>query len=202
MARWIPPGNIGPNEHLGRRLFDEPKLFGARDQKQFTGLEIRNFQETRDNEFSLDRLGGSGVIRKVVNYLVPRADATGRKFQNPLSFDGWMVVPARTIEAEGWPLVASPDQGSLVNGAPKPWNDAHLDQNLYHGHLVMPADIDRKLFPLVIREVFTGAGSQSHIRPGHPRLLAPANNQPTGGTTILVRCTNLLRDLKRRVGLG
>jgi hypothetical protein len=199
MARWTPPDNIGANEHVGRRLLDEPMLFGARDQKPFSGLEIRNFEENRDNQFSLDRLGDGGINRKVVNYLVPRADAAGDKFHEPKSFDGWMVVPARDLAAEGWPLVGSPDQGSLLNNAPKPWADTHLDQNRYHGHVLMPDDLDRRLFALVVRERFTGPSSKSHIRPGHPKLLVPANNQAAVTTSILRRCVSWLRELPRRI---
>jgi hypothetical protein len=82
MARWDPPANVGDNEHVGRRLFDEPLLVGARDQPSFSGLLLSHF-ETRGDEYLLDRLGKSSVDRRVGAYLMPKAEAAGHTFRNP-----------------------------------------------------------------------------------------------------------------------
>jgi hypothetical protein len=81
MARWDPPANVDNNEHLGRRLFDEPLLTGASDQPSFKGLLLTHFEESRDDEWWLDRLGRSSADRKVISYLTPRAQAAGSTFK-------------------------------------------------------------------------------------------------------------------------
>ena len=80
MARWNPADKpVGANEPIGRRLFDEPLLAGADDQRKFAGLDLRNFEEKRDREFSVDRLGRTGKERAVIKYLNPRANAAALK---------------------------------------------------------------------------------------------------------------------------
>jgi hypothetical protein len=68
MGRWTPQDKqpVGSNEHIGRRLFDEPKLFGATDQNPFDGLDLRNFEVTIDRELSVDRVGSSCCDTKVI----------------------------------------------------------------------------------------------------------------------------------------
>jgi hypothetical protein len=94
MARY-PPTKVGSNEQIGRRLFDEPMLQGVTGQPSFSGIQLYHFEERRDYEVSLDRLGASGIDRKVSKYLLPRAEAAGRKFAKPKHFDGWAVVSAK-----------------------------------------------------------------------------------------------------------
>lgn len=133
MARWKPRGDepVGGNEHIGRRLFDEPMLVGALNQRPFAGLDLRHFQETRDLEFSVDRLGRSG-IEKPKNYLRPRAEAAGQKFARPKAFNGWAVLRARQLECPpvgaALPVIASPVTGGGLD-----------DENPYHAHLLLPA---------------------------------------------------------------
>src|SRR5262249_18203316 len=128
MPRWIPGANgpIGPNEPVARHLFDEPQLAGAGDQPPLIPLlDIRNFQETRGAEYSLDRLGRTGIERNVRVYLLERAIHAGTRFHPQRSFDGWAVVRARHLQPSQYiaSLVASPVRGD------------GLDENPYHAHV-------------------------------------------------------------------
>jgi hypothetical protein len=89
---------VAPNEHVGRRLFDEPMLAGAQNQQAFAGLDLRNFEEKRDGEISVDRLGRSSVEKAVVNYLRPRAHAAGGKFTPSKQFNGWAVLRVARLQ--------------------------------------------------------------------------------------------------------
>jgi hypothetical protein len=127
MARWIPQTQgIESNEHVGRRLFDEPMLVGAKDQTSFKGLLSRHFEETRGDEFSVDRLGRTSIDKSVVRYIRPLADAAGKSFHAVKRFDGWAVLPAhRLAKAKGTPLPVIPSP---------------LPDNPYHAH-VLTADL-------------------------------------------------------------
>src|SRR5690348_13522018 len=116
MARWNPSAEVGANEAIGRRLFDEPMLVGARDQKPYAGLVLRHFQEKRSEEFSIDRLGRSNIEPAVLNYLKPRAALAGNNFKPPKSFNGWAVLRARQLRqppvGTGFPVLSSPISGT------------------------------------------------------------------------------------------
>jgi hypothetical protein len=134
MARWDPPAEIGNNEHIGRRLFDEPMLVGTADQPAYAGLKLTHFEETRGSEWSLDRLGRSGIDKKVVAYLRPRAESAGETFMKPKSFDGWAVLPVRELtkarRKPTLPVMASPV------------NDEAPNDNIYHAHTLKPQHMD------------------------------------------------------------
>lgn len=156
MARWDPPAEIGNSEHLGRRLFDEPMLVGAADQPSFAGLKLTHFEETRGDEWSLDRLGKSSIDRKVVAYLRPRAELAGRTFRKPKSFDGWAVLPVRELtKARKTPalqVMASP----IKNQAP---ND-----NIYHAHTLKPQHMEAAYMALHLRHLFATYGAVEIIK--------------------------------------
>jgi hypothetical protein len=156
MARWDPPAEIGNSEHIGRRLFDEPMLVGTADQPSFAGLKLTHFEETRGNEWSLDRLGKSGIDRKVVAYLRPRAEAAGRMFRKPKSFDGWAVLPVRELtkarKPAALPVIASPIQDQ----APK--------DNIYHAHTLKPQHMEAAYMALHLRHLFTTFGTVEKIQ--------------------------------------
>jgi hypothetical protein len=162
MARWIPKADkpVGPNEHIGRRLFDEPKLFGASDQSPFDGLDLRNFEAGSDREFSIDRVGDACFNPKVQAYLTPRARAAAGTFQKPRTFHGWLTVTARKLTTpqggRAWTLVPSPDQGPLVGGVAQQWSDDNMKQNLYHAHVPVPTDVDDQFFAYLLRDIFKG----------------------------------------------
>jgi hypothetical protein len=131
-------------------MFDEPMLRGATGQPAFAGLKLTHFQEKRSSELSLDRLGATGVERRVREYLVPRAEAAGRKFQKPLRFDGWCVVAAKEManakQEPKFPVIASPVTD------PEP-----LD-NVYHAHVVRPDTLNVHMMSLQLRHIFTTYG--------------------------------------------
>lgn len=150
MARWNPPSNIGQNERIGRRLFEEPMLRGTADQPNFSGLRLNHFEESRGNDVSLDRLGASGVDRKVSNHLIPRAQAAGETFGKPKKFDGWAVVTAKELvqakKEPKLPIYASP----IKDEKPK--------DNIYHAHVVRPDSLQPYMMALHLKHIFTNYG--------------------------------------------
>jgi hypothetical protein len=151
MAKWNPLTDpVGKNEPVGRRLFDEPMLKGAADQRTFSGLNLRNFEETRDKQLSLDRMGQTGITRSVKSYLIPRAESAAKKFTPAKQFNGWVVVSAKFLESgyEGkkFPVVASPQDG------------IDLDRNDYHAHSEIPSDLNSTIAALFVREIFGKRG--------------------------------------------
>lgn len=152
MASWTPPADqtIGPNEQLGRRLFAEPLLSGAVDQRQFRGLDLRNFQEKRDREYSLDRLGRSNVERAVIKYLQPRAINAAQSFREPKSFDGWAVLRARELTAA--------KVGKHVEIFASPVRGQGMEENIYHAHALRPETTDEYSFALHLRNLFASYG--------------------------------------------
>jgi hypothetical protein len=170
MARWAPDKNdpITGGEQIGRRLFDEPKLAGGPDQKPFKGLEVSHFVETRDPEFSLDRLGRGAIEKAVVRYLTPRAEKHGGTFTKPKRFDGWAYLSAQKLRTAPWPLHVSQVETKDANGNVLPWSDDDLDQNKFHAHVVIPIDMERDVFALRVREHFADHGGVFSIRPVAP----------------------------------
>jgi len=150
-ARWTPQTDesIGLNESIGRRLFDEPMLTGASNQRPFKGLLYNHFEETRGDEVSLDRLGRTSVEKKVIAYLRPRAEAAGNIRRPSMPFNGWAVLPARKFNEDKHlklTVVTSPVTG----------ND--LDENIYHAHVNTPSDKDSYTMALHLRQLFTNHG--------------------------------------------
>jgi len=124
MARWIPRSNepVGKNEAIARRLFDEPMLVGAIGQRPYAGLDLRNFEETRADEFSVDRLGVSGVNKAVVRYILPLAEDAAKQFHSAKRFEGWATLPADRL--------VKPYKGIELAVIPSPEMD-----NPYHAHV-------------------------------------------------------------------
>lgn len=157
MARWVPPDSVGNNEQIGRRLFDEPMLAGTGDQPSFAGLLVTHFEEGRDDEYSLDRLGRSGIDGKVVAYLKPRAQAAGKTFRKLKSFDGWAVLSAKELinarRSPSLPIISSPVE------------DAEPKDNAYHAHVVRPQNMDPMHMALHLRHLFVTYGKVKNMRP-------------------------------------
>jgi hypothetical protein len=152
MARWSPGANeaIGANEPLGRRLFDEPLLAGAQDQSPPIGLlDIRNFQEKRDREYSLDRLGKTGIDRSVKSFLLDLANDAATKFSPPKSFNGWAIIRANQF-AKANPTV--PCVASRITGE-------GTRENPYHAHALRPENTAEIHFALQLRHLFNAHGS-------------------------------------------
>lgn len=158
MARWKPDEElIGPNEHVGRRLFDEPLLAGAGDQRAYAGFDLRNFQEKRDRDYSLDRLGQSSVDRRVVSYLKPLACNAGTRFQEARAFNGWAVLRARQL--------VNPPVGVGIEIFASPIKDG-LDQNIYHAHARRPEATNDYDFALHLRHLFGSYGTVERATSG------------------------------------
>ena len=137
MSRWKPDPNadVGASELLGRRLFDQPQLIGAADQKIVPSLDYRNFEDTRDGQVSLDRLGRANAEAQVIRYLTPRAIAGGEK-QNPPAkeFTGWASIQKQRLVAPQKVRIdvrASPDPGTGGHEL----SDDDLTENIYHAHV-------------------------------------------------------------------
>jgi len=151
MARWKPDKKIGKHELIGRRLFDEPMLIGYSEEQSFEGLDLRNFEEKRDDETSLDRLGRTGVEKGVKNYLLRRAIAASENFKPKRTFNGWFTVAAHFIEGEQI-------NGKAISLIASPIIDEDLKENIYHAHVVKPDETDSIVMALYLRHLFTKYG--------------------------------------------
>lgn len=160
MARWTPDSNIGKHENIGRRLFDEPMLVGSENKKPFQGLDLRHFEEKRDGQVSLDRLGRTSIEKAAVRYLIPRATAASLKFKPPKLFNGWAVVQAHYIESSpagvyALPIVYSPVMEDELE---------ELEKNIFHVHVVTPDGVDHYSMALHLRHLFTKYGDVHSIK--------------------------------------
>jgi hypothetical protein len=175
MALWKPQSSqpIGPNEHLGRRLFDEPSLAGAQDQKTIARLNLRHFEERRDGQVSLDRLGRTNVDKSVVRYLRPRADGAGTRFRPPKAFNGWAVLTARKFGSPPAPAPA----GYALTVIASPESGADLDENTYHAHISMPPNMDYYSMALHLRQLFEAHGTIERVAK-HAAPPPPENRFP------------------------
>ncbi|MGA2366877.1 MAG: hypothetical protein ABSG12_15470 [Steroidobacteraceae bacterium] len=131
--RWIPnPGApVGPQEPIGRRLFDEPDLVGAKDQKpKKEYLDLRHFEERRSPiEVSFDRLGERSIDKKVLNFLAPLCRRQGDAFAKRKKFGGWTWIQSTQL--------ANPPRGTRFPVVPSPIllnQPADPEHNPYHAH--------------------------------------------------------------------
>jgi hypothetical protein len=156
MARWkAPRDKVGPNEQVGRRLFDEPLLRGIANQPSFSGIQLNHFLDKRSRDLSLDRMGQSSLDRKVVRFLEPRAKAHGQSFAKPQEFNGWARVAAKEI--------TQPRGGNAMPVLPSPIDAADPKDNPYHAHLERPEAVDPYEAALHLRHVFTTYGSVERV---------------------------------------
>ena len=149
MTRWNPQNKVGRQERIGRRSFDEPMLAGAAGQPSFSGIKMTHFEEKRGNDVSVDRLGATGIDQKVVKYLLPRAEAAGKKFAKPKLFDGWATVSAKE-------LIEGHQEKLVVMASPKA--DEESNGNIYHAHIVTPSHFESYMMALYLRHIFTTYG--------------------------------------------
>jgi hypothetical protein len=194
MARWLPKDNVGPNEHIGRRLFDEPMLFGATDQTPLDGIDLRHFEPTPDRTLSVDRAGDSCFHPQVQRYLVPRAEAAGEAATPRKAFHGWLTVPAKKLWNPKanirWTVEPSPEREQPVGGVQPEWSDADYSQNRYHAHIPVPDGMADLLFAYIARDVFKKG----------KRILSPTAAPPQGAaplatpTTALTKLQEWVRD--------
>ncbi|MEW9838618.1 hypothetical protein ABUE29_25955 [Mesorhizobium sp. ZMM04-4] len=158
------------NEQIGRRLFEEPMLRGAAGQPNFSGLRLNHFEETRGNEVSLDRLGATGIDRKVSTYLRHRADLAGQTFSKVKQFDGWAVVPAKELaEARKDPKL--PVTSSPISGV-------EPNDNAYHAHVLRPNTLSPYLMALHLKHIFTSYGKVHSVETAEATRLDRLLNMP------------------------
>ena len=167
MSLWNAPASVGNNEYIGRRLFDEPRLEGTADQPRFERLALTHFEETRDNKWSIDRLGNGAVANPVKRYLHPRAEQNGNSFKKPKRFDGWATIRIGTICLQTIGTGAARSNLS-VSASPIPGDENDLKSNRYHAHIVKPDDIDPEHMALRSRHFFEGLGKVEPINPTKP----------------------------------
>ncbi|RWM08959.1 hypothetical protein [Mesorhizobium sp.] len=138
-------------------MFDEPLLKGAVSQPAFAGISINHFIEKRGDEISLDRMGASGLDRKVVKYLLPRAIAHGQSFGRPQRFDGWAIVAAKEL--------MQARVGRKVPVIPSPITDQEPNDNIYHAHVVRSEGLDPYEMALHLRYIFLQFGKIEQNKP-------------------------------------
>lgn len=135
--RWDPEGKpLGPQERVGRRLFDLPELVGATEDQYFGSVKVTQFWDKHTGEVSLDRLGRSSVEPKVRTYLVPRAEDLGASFKPKRRFDGWAHIKAQDLSHAKWPPRV------VINASPvfRKEGEDDVKENIYHAHIDRPED--------------------------------------------------------------
>ena len=155
MARWEPETDkpIGSNEHLGRRLFDEPILAGAQDQKPYVGLDYRHFEEKRiGDDVSLDRLGRTCVEKSIVRYLLPLAMSAAESTHETKIFHGWSVLKAQILRCPPRPKLPK------FEVVPSPVLDQENVKNIYHAHIIR-GSMDPYILALHLRQLFAEYGN-------------------------------------------
>ncbi|CAN7342504.1 hypothetical protein [Bosea sp. LjRoot237] len=160
MAKWSPGTDIGPNEAIGRRIYEPVKLKGADGQPEFTRLRLEHFLEKRGREASVDRLGRTNVEKAVKNHLRPQAVESGTGRLSPHAMLGWVITPAKRITGYKDPdipelkftLTADPI-ASAVQAAAAPQSPGAND-NPYHAHIAGPERFSAQQIALYLRHAF------------------------------------------------
>jgi len=163
MARWQPStSSVSDSELIGRRLFDEDGLAGADDQPVISPQWCLNsFQDNRNKEWSVDRMGRANCEKKVVNYLTLRAIKHANAFEKAKTFNGWFCVAAKHIRASkdyDLDVVPSPKQGMNENES----SESDLTANSFHAHVVLPDNVPPIGCALYLRHIFQMNG-QLHL---------------------------------------
>jgi hypothetical protein len=176
--RWEPERDlpVGPKEAIGRRLFEEPTLVGAKDQKPKVSLNFRHFEEKRAPfEVSLDRLGPRDIDEKVVSFLAERAVHQAGSRKPPKAFLGWQHICAD--------LLANPKNGTFkfpVHASPVKLDDpddpAH---NPYHAHVSAPMGSHGPCEPMTVALYLQAFFSQyGKYKPWPKQPMAPESEAP------------------------
>ncbi len=206
MGRWIPKDSnpVGGNEHIGRRLFDEPKLFGATDQNPFEGFSLNHFDPGKDRELSVDRVGDGCFHAKAMSYLTPRAEYAATTTHEPRTFHGWLIAPAaKLIDAstkKKWSVVPSPERGPTVGGVTPEWDETNKAQNRCHAHIPVPDGVDNLFFAYMARSAFSAP--KTFFAPGAKAASIPLAGQskpsPPPNMPFLQSCVAKIGSLFRK----
>jgi hypothetical protein len=149
MATWKPSDIVGSSEYIGRRLFRREGLKGAKDQpRPDNTFELYHFEETRDREVSVDRLGQTSLDKKVKAYLEERGRDAAQHLHKA-TFRGWALTKAKELQtpAKGKPLkiVASPIDAQ---------GGSELSGNRYHAHIEMLPEYDAHDMAIRLKYIF------------------------------------------------
>jgi hypothetical protein len=185
--RWEPERDrqVGPKECIGRRLFEEPTLVGAKDQKPKVLLDFRLFEERRPPfEVSLDRLGQRGLDDKVVSFLAEKAMKQGNSRRPAKTFFGWQHIAAD--------LLANPKTGPFkfpVNPSPiKPDEPEDPEHNPYHAHVVPPIGSNGPCEPMTVAlylQVLFSKYGEYRQAPNQPLSPPPPPRPPSVSGRVL-----------------
>jgi|SRR5450759_122283 hypothetical protein len=149
MALWKPNETVGKNESIGRRLFQRQGLKGAKDQKRpDRTFELYHFEENRDREVSIDRLGATSIDRKVKVYLNPRGHHAAARLHKS-DFQGWAATKAKELQ--------SPAQGSPLEILSLPiaaQDGDELSENSFHGRILTPERYDSHDMAIRLKYIF------------------------------------------------
>jgi hypothetical protein len=149
MASWKPNATVGKNESIGRRLFQRQGLKGAEDQKRpDRTIELYHFEENKDREVSVDRLGATSIDGKVKAYLNPRGHYEATRLHRA-NFRGWAVTKAKELQtpAKGKPLKIAASPIAAQNGD-------ELSENRYHAHIDMLQEYDSHDMAVRLKYIF------------------------------------------------
>ena len=92
---WNPPNNISKKEFVGRRVFGDSVLRPPPGQQLKYKYEL--FLDTRSNSgLSVDRLGGRGPRRDVLEVLCPLCEESSRKRNK--EFKGWAQIHVERLQ--------------------------------------------------------------------------------------------------------
>jgi hypothetical protein len=146
-------------------LFNEP-LLSTKGQRPFVGLQVSHFEEKRDAQVSVDRMGRSSVETSVLKYLAPRVVASGDRRTPRRSFDGWAVIKVKDLTAEY--------KGHRLSIVSAPIAGESPEENPYHAHILLQpgstAAGDPYFLALHLRNLFEKYGEV--IKPNGEEALA------------------------------
>ena len=97
---WTPdPDEVKPSESIGRRVFGKGWLAGP-DAKGPQGyFKITIFMDSRlDQDLSFDRLGETGVDKRVTRFLTPLGVDQGQTLTPPKEFSGWAAISMARLD--------------------------------------------------------------------------------------------------------
>lgn len=162
MARWVPgpAAPIGQNERIGRRLCNEGWLEQYKAPTRM-GLAPTNF-EPEDGELSVDRLGQTGVDKRVAKLLWSEAERLFAQRNPPQEFQGWVYATASRL---------------MPRRAIQPSPTA---SNPYHAHLVAPVTpgLRADLVALELKDLFERHGVLRDRTGDRPLPGPPASPRP------------------------
>ena len=116
---WTPDRDeVKPSETIGRRVFGKGWLAGPGAKVPQGFFKLTVFMEKRpEDDLSFDRLGETGVDKRVTRFLTPLGADHGQTLAPPKEFSGWAAIPMARLDF------------ATVRPSPtdKPYNPFHAD---------------------------------------------------------------------------